>query len=191
MYVKSIGTSFIAKLGILDQSIDTTGIKNEGIIMCLFPVTVAQVDKCYLLNVNKEIYNESFILGCFLLGVLVICILLMSNNSLSSNISITGNPVNVSGNRDNELAIKLLAQLSHNSLNSTRPLTYSSFPTDHVGYLNLDQRIRFVSIIRTSYFADQYRFGSSVGNMYVKNSNRHPIVTIDMVVEVMARNQGF
>lgn len=114
----------------------------------------------------------------------------MANNSRSSNISID-NVVNEPNNRSNDLILRLFAQISHNLANPTRPLTYVNFPSTHPGYLNLEQRTRFVSIIRTSSLADQYRFGSSIGNLYIKNTNRHPVVTAEMIGEVIAAESGF
>jgi len=143
-----------------------------------------QNDNCYLFNVNEDIFNEWFIIGCFLLGIVVIIILLMANNSRLNEISLTHNVPNESDNRRYDLTGILVAQFLHNA-NSGQPRTYVNFPSDHPGHLNLERRNRFVSIIRSSSLADQYRFGSSLGNLYIKNTYRHPIITPEMIGVVL------
>jgi hypothetical protein len=103
----------------------------------------------------------------------------MANESESNRISLTSNAANESNNPRSDLTSKLLAQLIHN--NNYVPLTYRNFPSDHPGHLNLERQIRFVSIIRSSSIADEFRFGSSLGKFYVKNTNRHPTITTEMV----------
>ena len=164
-------------------------IKNRGtIITCMFPVTpIGPMGNCYLLNVTEYIFNAWFIVGCFLLGIIVINVLLMTDNSRSNDIPLTHNVANEPDRPKCELTGKLLAQLLHNNAHSIQPLTYLNFPSDHPGYLNLEARIRFVSIIRSSSLANEYRFGSSLGNIYIKNTYRHPIITTDMVAVVLSR----
>ena len=89
-------------------------------------------------------------------------------------------------NRNNKIAHKLLAQSLHNIDNPDFPLNYQNFPTDHPGYLDTDSKTRLVSMIRFSTIAYKYRFGSSLPNFYVKNTNNYPVVTSDMIGVVLA-----
>lgn len=162
-------------------------IRNRGdILLSILPVLPKwQINNSYLLNINEDSFNQSLIVGCFLLGLLTINILLMSNNSRSNNISSTHNVENEHHNPRCDLTSKLLAQLIHNNGNTGQPLTYLSFPSNHPGYLNLEARIRFVSIIRSSSLADRYRFGSSLGTLYIRGTHDHPHVSSDMIGVVL------
>lgn len=154
----------------------------------MFPVTtIRNTDNCYLLNVNEDIFNEweSFIVGCFLLGIIVIIILLMANNSKHNPIDLTQSETNDPANSNTELTDKLLEQFIHNSSNPGQVLTYNNFPENHPGYLSSELRIKLVSIIRSSILADQYRYGSSIGTMYIKNTYRKPTVTTEMAGVVL------
>ena len=158
-------------------------------IKFMFPVIpIGQNSNCYLLNVNENILNinenifiQWFIVGCLLLGIIFIYIWLMANNSTTSDRSLSHNAANEPDNRRYHLSNKLLSQLLHNNANSGQHLNYKNFPSNHTGYLNLEERMRLVSIVRSSIIADQYRYGSSIGNFYIKNTYHHPIITPDII----------
>ena len=153
----------------------------------MFPSTpLGQMDNYYLLNLYEYISKELFIVSCFFLGTILIIILCMSNDSSSNHISLTGSETNESDNSETpRLHNKLLAQVIHNQ-NTGQPLTYNNFPTGHLGHLNLEERIRLVSLMRSSYMAGQFRYGSSIGVFYIKNSYRYPITSPEMVGVVMS-----
>jgi hypothetical protein len=163
-------------------------IKNKNsMIISMFPVTTTRnTDNCYLVNTYEYVFKELewFIVGCFLLGVIVMIILLMQNNSRSYT-NYNHNETNVDGNSNMELTSKLIDQLTHNISNINQVLSYNNFPTDHSGYLSLELRTKLVSILRSSIIADQYKYGSSIGTIYVKNTYRHPAVTSEMIGVVM------
>ena len=138
----------------------------------------------YLLEIMVNNVNSWFIVGCFTLGI-IINILFMSNNSTSNNRYLT-NVGNETDNSNYRLSNILLAQILHNNANPTQPLTYVNFPINHFGHLNLEKQIRLVSILRSSFLADQYRFGTSLGKFYVKNTYRHPSITPEMVGVVLS-----
>jgi hypothetical protein len=123
--------------------------------------------------------------GCFLLGIIGIIILLMANNSKHNPIDLTQSETNEPANSNTELTDKLLEQFIHNSSNPGQVLTYNNFPENHPGYLSSELRIKLVSIIRSSIIADQYRYGSSIGTMYIKNTYRKPTVTTEMAGVVL------
>jgi hypothetical protein len=108
----------------------------------------------------------------------------MQNNSRSYT-NYNHNETNVDGNSNMELTSKLIDQLTHNISNINQVLSYNNFPTDHSGYLSLELRTKLVSILRSSIIADQYKYGSSIGTIYVKNTYRHPAVTSEMIGVVM------
>lgn len=162
-------------------------IKNKyKIIRCIFLVTPVEMDNCYLLNLNIDYLNGLLIVGCFLLGNIVIVILLMADNSRSNDLSFTHNVIKESNNSSYDLTGKLVAQLLYNNANITQAKTYLNFPSDHPGHLDLERRIRFVSIIRSSNIAHKYRFGSSLGNLYIKNTYHHPVINAEMIGVVLA-----
>ncbi len=110
----------------------------------------------------------------------------MTTNYGSNDLSFTHNVANEPDNHRPDLTSKLIAQLLHNNANSRQPRTYLNFPSDHPGHLNLEGRIGIVSSIRSSSLADNYRFGSSIGNLYIKNTYRHPIITAEMIGVVLS-----
>ena len=146
---------------------------------------------CYLLNGNEYIhFNGVFIMGCFLLGTIIIGMLLMSSNGIYNDISVTPNVSNKFQNNRDYLSCKLIAQITYNST-TNQPKTYLSFPLDHPGYLNLENQIRLVEIIRNSPLATEYKFGSSLGKFYIKKSYRHPITSPAIVGLVMSVENGY
>lgn len=153
----------------------------------MFPSTpLGQRENYYLLNLNEYIINELFLVGCFLLGTIIILILCMSNNSRHNDRFVTGTETNESDNSETpRLHNKLLAQVIHNQ-NTRQPLTYNNFPSGHLGYLNLEERTRLVSLMRSSCMADQFRYGSSIGTFYIKGTHRYPITSPEMVGVVMS-----
>lgn len=160
-------------------------IRNKHtIIRCTLLITPVKIDN-YLLNVNIDNLYGLFIVGCFLLGNIVIVILLMANNSRSNDLSFTHN-VDESNNSSYDLTGKLVAQLLYNNTNFTQAKNYLSFPLDHPGHLDLERRIRFVSILRSSNIAYKYRFGSSLGSLYIKNTYNHPVITAEIIGVVLA-----
>jgi hypothetical protein len=125
-------------------------------------------------------------MGCFLLAIIVMIILFMTNNSRSNPMDLTQNGATESSNSNTELTSKLLRQLIHNSNNPRQDLTYNNFPVNHPGHLSLELRMKLVSIMRSSILADQYRYGSSMGTIYIKNTYRHTTVTPEMAGVVMS-----
>jgi len=129
--------------------------------------------------------------GCFLLGIVVITILLMNNDSSSNNLAI---PDNITYRRYNprfELTTKLMAQLTHNNENPGHTLTYSNFPIGHPGHLTLQNQSTLVNIVRSSPIAGNYRFGSTIGRIYIKNTYRYPYTSPEMVGVVTTRELFF
>ena len=159
-------------------------LSNKKCITTIYIIPISQNNNSYLLYVNIDIFNELFIMGCFLLGIRAIITVFMNNNS-RFNVQIPYDLENESDSPRHDLTRRLLAQLLHNNDNNTQPRTYVSFPLGHPGHLDLERRIRFVSIIRSSHLADNYRFGSSFGSLYVKNTYRYPTVTPEMVGVVL------
>ena len=125
----------------------------------------------------------SFILGCFLFGLMLIGLIFMSSNT-SFNTSYN-NVTDQINSRRQKLGPILLAQLLHNNGNPDRPLNYQNFPIDHPGHLNSEKKMRLVSIIRSSSISDQYRYGSSVGNFYIKSTYRYPNITPEIIGTVL------
>jgi hypothetical protein len=76
--------------------------------------------------------------------------------------------------------------LLHNNENPSEKLDYRNFPTEHTGYLDERSKMRLVSILRSSPIADHYRFGSSVGSIYLRGTNTHPNVSPEMLGVVLA-----
>lgn len=109
----------------------------------------------------------------------------MQNNHISDT-NYNQNETNGNGNANPELTSKLIKQLIHNESNPGQVLTYNNFSEDHPGYLSLQQRTDLVSILRSSMLADQFRYGSSIGTLYVKNTYRHPTVTPEMAGVVLS-----
>jgi hypothetical protein len=106
----------------------------------------------------------------------------MSNNSNSDDILIR---MTDERNRlRSDLTHRLYAQLTHNNSNPGQPLNYLNFPSDHPGHLDLERRTRLVSILRSSAMNNNYRFGSSLGIIYIKNTNRYPDTSPEMFVTV-------
>lgn len=89
-------------------------------------------------------------------------------------------------NRDIELSLRLLRQVVHNQSRPNQRLNYRSFPVGHGGHLNLELRIRLVSILRSSMLAGHYRYGSSVGTIYTVGTNNCPEVTPEMAGVVLS-----
>ena len=107
----------------------------------------------------------------------------MSSTS-SFNTNLRNDTRNDTDNNRQRLSIILIAQLLHNNA-STSPLNYQGFPLNHAGYLDNEKKARLVSILRYSNISDQYRFGSSVGNFYIKNTYRFPVVTPEIIGTVL------
>jgi len=74
-----------------------------------------------------------------------------------------------------------MAQLTHNNANVGHKLTYNNFPVAHPGHLTLQNQRTLVNIMRSSPIAGNYRFGSTIGKLYIKNSYRHPDASPEMV----------
>jgi len=161
--------------------------KKNTVITSVFPATpIGCLDYCDLFKVsvyiyNEYIYNELFILGCFSLGIIYIYILLMNNDHIPSHVSHTHKVGNERNRSNSELSSRLIAQLLDNNTNYMNKRNYINFPSDHPGHLNLERQIRLVEIIRSSSLADNYRFGSTLGKIYVKNTYRHPIISVDVI----------
>lgn len=108
----------------------------------------------------------------------------MSDNS-SYNTGLTSVSTGYFHNSGDSLTVLLLIQLNHNAANPGRPLNYQNFPSNHMGHLNTEKKMKLVSIMRLSNKSDQFRFGSSVTNFYIKGTNDYPTVTNDIIVTVM------
>lgn len=158
-------------------------------IASMFPSTqLGQMDNYYLLNLNKDIVNELFIVSSFFLVTITITIIIlhMLNDSTSNDRSLTDTEANEGNNPETpRLHNKLLAQFIHNTANPGQPLNYMSFPSSHLGHLNIEERVRLVSILRSSIIADQFRYGSSIGTLYIKNTYRYPTTSPEMIGVVM------
>jgi hypothetical protein len=151
--------------------------------VCMLPITpLGMADKSNLLN--NYIFEELFIMACFIFIIIVITILLMDQVSDNNNTGISS-VVRQPSYRSFDLSQRLLSQLIHNNANPTRTLTYCNFPSDHPGHLDLNRQAMLVYIIKDSIIADQYRFASSVGKMYIKNTYRFPPASTDIIAEVL------
>jgi hypothetical protein len=135
-----------------------------------------------LLLTNDFSVYLPFILGCFLLGVIVSLWFMSSNASFNNVFMTTTSTYNY--NPSQKIAPILLAQLLHNN-DAERALNYKSFPVNSEGYLDAQARTRLVSIIRASPLAHKFRFGSSVETFYIKGTNSYPIVTDEMIGVVL------
>lgn len=124
-------------------------------------------------------------MGCFLLGIITISMVLMSN-TYSYNSGLISVSTGDTYNPGVSLTELLLNQLQHNNTNPGRPVNYQNFPSNHLGHFNTEKKMKLVSIMRLTDTSDQYRFGSSVTNFYIKGTNDFPTVTPSMVGTVMA-----
>ena len=109
----------------------------------------------------------------------------MSNNS-NYNSRTTHILRSEPNNPGDKIGHLLIMQLIHNNANPNRPQNYQGFTSNHPAHLNTEKKIRLVSIIRSSRISDQYRYGSSVTNFYIKNTNDFPIVTTSIIGVVLA-----
>jgi hypothetical protein len=115
------------------------------------------------------------------LVAIIITIILMSRRS--DSIGSHHEPIlntRIENNPDIELSIRLLKQVVHNQCNPRQPLRYNAFPVHHEGHLNLELRIRLVSILQRSILADKYRYGVSLGTVYEQGSYRYAEATPEM-----------
>jgi len=124
-------------------------------------------------------------MGCFLLGIITISIVLMSNNS-SYNSGLISVSTGDTYNPGVSLTSLLLHQLDHNNTTPGRPVNYQNFPSNHPGHLNTEKKMKLVSIMRLTDRSGQYRFGSSVTNFYIKGTNDFPTVDDTMIGNVMS-----
>ena len=156
---------------------------NSGRIgVCMLPITpLGMADKFNLLN--KYIFEELFIMACFIFIIIAITILLM--DELSDRNTGISSIVRQPSYRSFDLSTRLLSQLIHNNANPTQTLAYCNFPSNHPGHLDQNRKNMLVYIIRDSIIADQYRFASAVGKMYIKNTNRFPPASTDIIAEVL------
>lgn len=139
-----------------------------------------------LLGQCESVFKEGFFVYYFALVTLVpiiITIILMSQNSDNAQATeetLASDTVNKHYDPDLELSRRLLRQVIHNQNNPNRPLNYQSFPEDHDGHLTIQLKEKLVSILRSSVLADNYRFGTSVGTIYLRGTYRRPQVTPEM-----------
>ena len=82
----------------------------------------------------------------------------------------------------NDLARKLEHQIAYNQPRQSK-LPYNGFDSRNPGYLNINDKTRLCSILERYYGSDnaEYRFGSSLGQFYYKNTYRHPEASQSMV----------
>ena len=109
----------------------------------------------------------------------------MNNYHRSNDRPISNNAENQSDDSKYDLTRRLLAQLLYNNAN-LQPRTYLGFPSGHEGHLDLENQIKLCNIIRSSPIANEFRFGSSLGKIYVINTNRYPITSSSMVGIVLS-----
>ena len=108
----------------------------------------------------------------------------MSSN-YNANTNFLGSTAGETSNPRQKLSIMLIAQLLHNNANPNRPLNYQGFPLNHPGYLDNEKKTKLVSIIRSSTISDQYRFGSSINNFYIKHTYNYPVITPEIIGTVL------
>lgn len=156
----------------------------------MFPATtLSNTHNCSPVKQHEYIFKQLDLvyLGYFLLGliVLVVIVLLMQNNFIcDSNYNSTENyPVR---NSDTELTTRLIIQLRHNIAYPINTLAYNRFPENHPGHLRLELRIKLANILRTSFIADQYRFGCTMGTIYKRGTHSYPDVSPEMAGVVLS-----
>jgi hypothetical protein len=153
-----------------------------------FPLTtLSSIDNnSTLINVNETIFEGLFVLLCILVALVFLSIFFMENNPNLTNKSTISSRTSRSYWDRNKISGKLLSQLLHNNDHPHEKLDYRNFPVGHSGHLDEQSRMRLVSILRSSPIADHYRYGSSIGNMYLRGTNTHPNVSPEMIGVVLA-----
>lgn len=64
-------------------------------------------------------------------------------------------------------------------------ITYNRFPIGHPGHLDLNRQIRLVEILENNLLTNQkYRFGSSIGSIYIRRTYSSPVVDTMMIAAV-------
>lgn len=90
------------------------------------------------------------------------------------------------GNYD--ITIRILHQYQVNWLRNLRGLSklnYQEFPPDNFGHLDVNRQVRLVGMLESHPLtATRYRYGSSLGNMYVPRTYRFPPIDDYMLIAV-------
>lgn len=137
-------------------------------------------DQMFYRLLNDSDHAWIILLAAILLGTMVTIILLMGSVYRGKD-NVKETPKFKSDPDNPELTIKLLKQLNHNNKNPGSVYKYNNFPYIHPGYLDLDLRIKLVSIVTNSILAPQYRAGSQLGALYEAGGNDYATVTPEMV----------
>lgn len=139
---------------------------------------------------NPEIL--SIIACCFLLAIILTIIYLASNNRSNVGNLLAGNEnQGNSNNPDNPDTIshRLFEQLVYNNANPRDIRAYNEFAANHPGHLDLDKRIRLSQILKSSIMANEYRYGSSIGIIYINQTYTYARVSPEMLgVVLVAEN---
>ena len=169
-----------------------TNIKNRNtVVICVLPIKpVNQSSDFCLFELCESVFKEWFFVYYFPLVILIVIIIttiLMSSNATKASAeTLPSDTISNPSNRDIELSVRLIRQVVHNQNNPNRRLNYQSFPEDHGGHLTTELRIKLVSILRSSMLAGNYRYGSSIGTIYIANTYRYPEVTPEMAGVVLS-----
>lgn len=139
----------------------------------------------FFFKVDHDTFSIILILSCFLLSILVVTVVFMSSASGTNHLHNISKEENHFNKYKSDLGRRLMAQLIHNNA-STVKITCLSFPSNKEGFLDMHNRTRLVSILRNSPIADNYRFGSSLGTIYIKGTNKYPFVDPAMIGVVLA-----
>jgi hypothetical protein len=123
-----------------------------------------------------------------ILVAIIITIILMSQDSIKASAeTLLSDTISNPFNRDIELSRGLIRQVVYNQNNPNQRLNYRSFPEGHYGHLTLELRKRLVSIFRSSMLAGHYKYGSSVGTIFITGTYNYPEVTPEMAGVVLSR----
>lgn len=112
----------------------------------------------------------------------------MSMSRISGSTQISNEPFLTDDKANNQykLTFKLNAQLLYNNTQSLNMrLAYNSFPDYHTGHLTFEDRKKLVDILSSCDLKDNYRFGSSLGMIYIKQTYRCPTTDTNMIAAVM------
>lgn len=142
-----------------------------------------------LFELWDSVCQEGYLVYYFLLVTLVVVIILMTQNSDTANASeqtLNSDTTNTHYDPNLELSRRLIRQVIHNQNNPNERLNYRSFPDDHGGHLTPELKTKLASILRTTYLANFYSFGTSEGIIYVRGTYRYPKVTPEMAGIVLS-----
>ena len=131
------------------------------------------------------LYIELLYIFAILLGIWI----LISMSSNLSGYNQVYNQPSLTDDKSNDkyrLTFKLNCQLLYNNIQPSRGwLTYNRFPENHQGHLTFEDRKNLVDILSSSDLESKYRFGSSLGTIYIKDTNNYPVTDPNMIAVVM------